>query len=66
MLEVVGPTMQDLMELMDVNYQQISLALLGKSTGFFVGSLMGGFLHEIFHSKTDLIMSIGKYLILSR
>ena len=60
MLEVIGPTMQDLMEVLDTTYEGISLALVGKSTGFFVGSAMGGFLHEIFHTKTDLVMAIGR------
>lgn len=59
MLEVVGPTLPDLKDHVNADYEEISRALAAKSAGLFIGAIIGGVLHEKFHRHTDLIMSLG-------
>ena len=49
LLEIIGPTLPDLKDLVGVNYEEISRALVAKSAGLFVGAFIGGILHERFY-----------------
>lgn len=61
--EIVGPTIPDLTERLCVNYEEISRALVGKSIGVGIGSIVGGFCNEIFYNHVDLFMSLSLYLM---
>ena len=61
--EITGPTLPDLTERLCVDYEEISRALLGKSFGLAAGSILGGFLNEIFYKHVDLLMSLSLYLM---
>ena len=61
-VEIVGPTVPDLKQTLGFTYEQISRGLACKSAGFFIGSLLGGLLHERFYRHTDLIMAVGLLL----
>ncbi len=60
--EIVGPTIPDLMERLDVNYEQFSVALGSKGYGMLTGAVVGGFLHERFCRHIDLLVAIGLVL----
>ena len=47
MLEIIGPTLPDLRNQINVNFEEMSRALVGKAAGFFIGSVAGGILHEV-------------------
>lgn len=58
-LEVIGPTIPDIMANIGINYEEMSRALVGISLGYIFGSLLGGIIHERFYSSTDLLLAIG-------
>ncbi|CAH1782058.1 unnamed protein product, partial [Owenia fusiformis] len=62
LLEVNGATLQDLKTRVNCNYEEIGRALVGRSIGFFIGSLTGGVLWDRFPKYTDLF-SVGALLI---
>ena len=53
-----GPCLQDLMQQLDVNYEEISRALSCVSVGFLVGSVVGGVLFSLFYDHADLLASV--------
>ncbi|XP_013401835.1 sodium-dependent glucose transporter 1A-like [Lingula anatina] len=55
-LELTGPSLQDLKDRVDSNYEEIARAVIGRSAGFFVGSFGGGFLCDRFQRHVDLIL----------
>ena len=61
-LECIGPSIPDLKDKLGLDYEEISRALVGISVGYFVGSVVGGVLHERFYQHTDLFMSISVLL----
>ena len=56
--EVVGPTLPDLKSRVSSNYEQISRVFSARSAGLFIGSIVGGFLHDRFTRRRDLLLTI--------
>ncbi|ELU02944.1 hypothetical protein CAPTEDRAFT_222889 [Capitella teleta] len=61
-LELIGPTMQELMNRVDANYEEISQALVARSVGYLLGSLISGFLADRFKGHLELLLSIAMLL----
>ena len=55
---MVGPTLPDLKDMLKVNYEQISQALVAQSLGVLIGSLIGGYIHDRFPRSTDLFTAV--------
>ena len=55
----ISVSVPDLRENIGVDYEQVTRILFSESTGFFVGSLLGGILFERFIVYTELIMAAG-------
>lgn len=54
--------MIDLKDNLGVDYEDVSGALVAKSSGFAVGAVIGGFLHEKFYRKSELIIALSLIL----
>ena len=52
---MTGPCLQDLMQQLELNYEEISRALAGTSVGFLFGSVVGGVLFSLFYKHADLL-----------
>ena len=57
-LEITGPTLKDLILKLDSNYEDVSRAISGRSLGFFVGAVIGGFLVDNLPVYLDLIIAV--------
>jgi FHS family Na+ dependent glucose MFS transporter 1 len=47
-LEVIGPTMPDMKDRLGVTYSEIGTTLVCRSVGILIGTLVGGYVLEIF------------------
>ena len=66
---IVGPTLPDLRERLAGTYEELARAMIGQSVGYFIGSFIGGIIHERFYRYNDVmiiielfIWSVGEYL----
>lgn len=50
-IAILGPTFQDLAANVNKNVSQISYIFVGRSVGYFSGSLIGGILFDCMNSK---------------
>lgn len=50
-IAILGPTFQDLAANVNKNVSQISYIFVGRSMGYFGGSLIGGILFDCMNSK---------------
>ncbi|XP_070589454.1 sodium-dependent glucose transporter 1 [Erythrolamprus reginae] len=57
-IAILGPTFQDLAENVNKNVSQISYIFVGRSMGYFAGSLIGGILFDCMNSKLLLGLSM--------
>ncbi|XP_060073762.1 sodium-dependent glucose transporter 1A-like [Ylistrum balloti] len=55
-LEIIGPTLQDLKDRTDSDYESLSQAVSGRSIGAVSGSIIGGILIDRFGQYCDLII----------
>ena len=58
MQQTVGPTMIDLKQRMNVNYEDIATAVSGSSAGYFIGGLIGGAIVDKLSSLCDLLVAL--------
>ena len=56
-IAILGPTFQDLAENVNKNVSQISYVFVGRSFGYFSGSLLGGILTDCMNVQ----LLLGKY-----
>ncbi len=56
--EISGPTLPYLRLRLDINYEEISRALVAKSVGFFIGTLAGGALSQKWRQLKELWVSL--------
>ncbi|XP_045211442.2 sodium-dependent glucose transporter 1-like [Mercenaria mercenaria] len=57
-LEIFGPTLKDLILRLDSNYEQLAFAISGRTFGWILGSILGGFLVDRFQLYRHLIITI--------
>ncbi|XP_060589868.1 sodium-dependent glucose transporter 1-like [Ruditapes philippinarum] len=57
-LEIFGPTLKDLILRLDSNYEQLAFAISGRTFGWILGSVLGGFLVDKFQLYRHLIITI--------
>ena len=55
---VNGPCLQELMQQLQLNYEQISRALSCVSVGFLFGSVGGGIFFSLFYRHADLLAGV--------
>ena len=60
--EIIGPTLIDLKDYLGVDYEDVTGTLVARSIGFAVGAVIGGFLHEKFYRKSELIIALSLWL----
>ena len=58
MQQTVGPTLIDLKQRMNVNYEDIATAVSGSSAGYFIGGLIGGAIVDKLSSLCDLLVAL--------
>jgi MFS family permease len=56
--EITGPTLKDLKLRANLNYEDISRAVSGRSIGFFLGAALGGFLVDKLDPYCDLMLAV--------
>ncbi|XP_013418265.1 sodium-dependent glucose transporter 1A-like [Lingula anatina] len=56
--ELSGPSLPVLKARVDSSWEEISRALIGRSVGFFTGSLAGGVICDRFHKHVDLVLML--------
>ncbi|KAL4220265.1 hypothetical protein ACF0H5_020672 [Mactra antiquata] len=57
-LEVTGPTLIDLKIRTGADYEEVAVAVSGRSVGYFIGSAIGGPLVDRFVSYSDLMVGL--------
>jgi MFS family permease len=57
-LEITGPTLKDLKLRANLDYEDVSRAVSGRSIGFFLGAALGGFLVDKLDSYCDLMLAV--------
>lgn len=57
-LEITGPTLIDLKIRTGADYEEVAVAVSGRSVGYFIGSAIGGVLVDRFLSYCDLMIGI--------
>lgn len=57
-LEITGPTQKDLKLRANLNYEDVSRAVSGRSIGFFIGAAIGGFLVDKLDPYCDLMLAV--------
>ena len=55
---VIAPTIPDLRATLGFTYEEISRGLAARSAGFFVGSIVGGVLNDVWPQHSELIVSL--------
>lgn len=63
-VELLGPCLEDLRILLEVNYQSVSFALVARNIGFISLTLISGYLIEKLEKYTDFLMAISSVLII--
>ncbi|XP_053381279.1 sodium-dependent glucose transporter 1-like [Mercenaria mercenaria] len=58
-VEIYGPTLIDLKIKLDTDYEQVAVAVSGRSVGWFPGSIVAGFLVDKFSGYNHLLIAIG-------
>ncbi len=59
-MQVVGPSLRDLKDRVDVDYEEISRAMIAHSVGVVLGSLAGGLLYDrVPRRHSDLFLVVG-------
>ncbi|XP_053391794.1 sodium-dependent glucose transporter 1-like [Mercenaria mercenaria] len=58
-VEIYGPTLIDLKIKLDTDYEQVAVAVSGRSVGWFPGSIVAGFLVDKFSGYSHLLIAIG-------
>ncbi|XP_053381283.1 sodium-dependent glucose transporter 1-like [Mercenaria mercenaria] len=58
-VEIYGPTLIDLKKTFDTDYEQVAVAVSGRSVGWFPGSIVAGFLVDKFSGYNHLLIAIG-------
>ena len=53
---IMGPTLPDLRDRLGISQHQITMVLMGRTIGFMVGAIVGGFLFRIFFKLADVFM----------
>ena len=56
--EVTGPTLIDLKLRTNADYEQVAVAVSGRSVGYFIGSAIGGVLVDKFDRYCDLMIAL--------
>ncbi|XP_061189695.1 sodium-dependent glucose transporter 1A-like [Saccostrea echinata] len=56
-IEIAGPTLKDLKLRVDLDYEEVSRAVSGRSVGYFIGSAMGGLLVDRLDPYCDLMLA---------
>lgn len=56
--EVIGPTLHDLKTRSGSNYEEISRVLSARSAGLFLGSIIGGAVHDHWARRRDLVLAV--------
>jgi sugar phosphate permease len=57
--EIYGPTLIDLKMKLDADYEEVAVAVSGRSVGAFPGSIMAGFLVDKLSGHCHLLIAIG-------
>ncbi|XP_045172969.2 sodium-dependent glucose transporter 1A-like isoform X1 [Mercenaria mercenaria] len=57
-LEITGPTLIDLKIRTGANYEEVAVAVSGRSVGYFIGSAIGGVLVDRFIGHCDLMIGV--------
>ena len=57
-LELSGPTLPDLKERVDANYEEISQGLVARSVGYLFGSVISGILVDRLPLHMELLLSV--------
>ncbi|XP_062596509.1 sodium-dependent glucose transporter 1B-like isoform X2 [Saccostrea cucullata] len=56
-IEIAGPTLKDLKLRVDLDYEEVSRAVSGRSGGYFIGSAMGGLFVDKLDPYCDLMLA---------
>ena len=57
-LEVTGPTLIDLKNRINSNYETVSTAVSGRSVGYFIGTVIGGLLVDRYGKFCELMIAV--------
>lgn len=60
-LEIFGPTLKDLILRLDSNYEQLAFAISGRTFGWILGSILGGFLVDKLGHYRHLIITLALF-----